>query len=249
MARYVPKHLAARRHRRRRSRSLLTVWVASVFVLLVACQAFGTADPAPVSAAAPVILSTPTFAPAPSPSPSPSPPPALERTKWTEEDPGPVYLYLPEVPLDADLQRDMQVACEEYRVPFALALGVADLETGGLFNMDAVGACGEVGIMQLNPGPNSTYHAELQRDTGWDPTTPTGNIYCGCYLLGKYIDAYDGDWHKTLMAYNCGVSSAKQQWAKGYTSSGYSRAVIDNVEKWQSEIDKLTNDKGGNSQW
>lgn len=220
MARYVPKHLAVYRPRHRRRWFLQAVCVAAALVLLVACQALNTPDPAPVSTVAPVVLSAPTFSPIPSPSPSPLLPPTLEPGKSVEEDPGPAYLYVPTVPLDADLQKDMQIACEEYGVPFALALGVADRETGGTFDMDAVGAMGEVGIMQLNPGPGGSYHTELQHDTGWDPTTPTGNIYCGCYLLGTYIDAYGGDWHKALMAYNCGVSGAKQQWAKGYTSSG-----------------------------
>lgn len=33
------------------------------------------------------------------------------------------------------------------------------------------GAAGEVGIMQLNPGPGGSYHAELTAATGRDPTT------------------------------------------------------------------------------
>ena len=47
-----------------------------------------------------------------------------------------------------------------------------------------------MGIFQLNPGPDGSYHAELEAATGLDPTTPEGNIAGGCYLLGKYTAQY-----------------------------------------------------------
>ena len=68
----------------------------------------------------------------------------------------------------------MRTACEEYRCPYPLALAVAEVESH--FNMEAVGAAGEVGIMQLNPGPDGAYHAELEAATGLDPTTPPGTL-------------------------------------------------------------------------
>ena len=91
------------------------------------------------------------------------------------------------VPLSWEYQDYMRTYCHLYGCPYPLALAVADWETNGQFNMDAVGAVGEVGIFQLNPGPNGTYHAELEAATGLDPTIPEGNIAGGCYLLGKYL--------------------------------------------------------------
>lgn len=139
------------------------------------------------------------------------------------------------VPLPFEYQDYMRTYCAAYGCPYPLALAVAERETGGKFNMDAVGANGEVGIMQLNPGPDGAYHAELQAATGLDPTTPAGNIAGGCYLLGKYMEAY-GDVEKAAMAYNMGVTGARQAWEAGITSTDYSAAVMECVEKWECTV-------------
>lgn len=137
------------------------------------------------------------------------------------------------IPLPYDLQDIMRTACEEYRCPYPLALAVAEVESH--FNMEAVGAAGEVGIMQLNPGPDGAYHAELEAATGLDPTTPSGNIAAGCYLLGKYMQEY-GDANKAAMAYNMGVSGAENAWAEGIASTDYSTAVVEAVERWKVTV-------------
>ena len=105
------------------------------------------------------------------------------------------------VPLSWEYQDYMRTYCHLYGCPYPLALAVADWETRGQFNMDAIGPAGEVGIMQLNPGPDGSYHAELEDATGLDPTTPEGNIAGGCYKLGKYMAEY-GDAAMVAMAYN-----------------------------------------------
>ena len=102
-----------------------------------------------------------------------------------------------EIPLSYDLQDVMRTACAEYGCPYPLALAVAEVESH--FDMDAVGAVGEVGIMQLNPGPENTYWINLEAETGEDPTTPAGNIICGAYLLGTHMANY-GEPEKALMA-------------------------------------------------
>ena len=137
------------------------------------------------------------------------------------------------IPLTYDLQDIMRTACEEYGCPYPLALAVAEVESH--FNMEAVGAAGEVGIMQLNPGPDGAYHAELEAATGLDPTTPSGNIAAGCYLLGKYMQEY-GDANKAAMAYNMGVSGAENAWAEGIASTDYSTAVVEAVERWKVTV-------------
>ena len=102
-------------------------------------------------------------------------------------------------------------------------------------DMDAVGAAGEVGIMQLNPGPENTYWINLEAETELDPTTPSGNIAAGCYLLGKYMQEY-GDANKAAMAYNMGVSGAENAWAEGITSTDYSTAVVEAMERWEVTV-------------
>ena len=114
-----------------------------------------------------------------------------------------------------------------------LALAVAEVESH--FDMDAVGAAGEVGIMQLNPGPENTYWINLEAETELDPTTPSGNIAAGCYLLGKYMQEY-GDANKAAMAYNMGVSGAENAWAEGITSTDYSTAVVEAMERWEVTV-------------
>ena len=137
------------------------------------------------------------------------------------------------VPLDYTLQDIMRTACAEYGCPYPLALAVAETETH--FDMDAIGAAGEVGIMQLNPGPGGSYHAELTAATGQDPTTPAGNIYCGVYLLGKYMAAYQ-DPASAAMAYNMGEAGAREAWAAGVTSTDYTEAVLEAMENWECTV-------------
>lgn len=138
-----------------------------------------------------------------------------------------------DIPLPCDLQDSMRTACEEYGCPYSLALAVAEVESR--FNVEAVGAAGEVGIMQLNPGPSGAYHAELEAATGLDPTTPSGNIAAGCYLLGKYIADYE-DPQKAAMAYNMGVGGAKNAWAEGIASTNYTEKVMEAAARWAGVV-------------
>lgn len=136
------------------------------------------------------------------------------------------------VPLSWEYQDYMRTYCHLYGCPYPLALAVADWETRGQFNMDAIGPAGEVGIFQLNPGPNGAYHAELEAATGLDPTTPEGNIAGGCYKLGKYLAEY-GDAAMVAMAYNRGQAGARAAWEAGITSNDYTDAVLEALDRWE----------------
>lgn len=139
------------------------------------------------------------------------------------------------VPLSWEYQDYMRTYCHLYGCPYPLALAVADWETRGQFNMDAIGPAGEVGIFQLNPGPNGTYHAELEAATSLDPTTPEGNIAGGCYKLGKYLAEY-GDAAMVAMAYNRGQAGARAAWEAGITSNDYTDAVLEAMERWECAV-------------
>lgn len=134
------------------------------------------------------------------------------------------------VPMPFEYQDYMRTYCAAYGCPYPLALAVAEVESH--FDMDAVGAAGEVGIMQLNPGPGGSYHAEIQAATDLDPTTPSGNIAGGCYKLGQYMAEFQ-DAGKAAMAYNMGRSGAMEAWAAGITSTDYSDAVLAAMEGWE----------------
>lgn len=137
------------------------------------------------------------------------------------------------VPMPYEWQDYMRTYCEEYGCPYPLALAVAQTESN--FDMDAVGASGEVGIMQLNPGPGGSYHAEIQAATGLDPTTASGNIAGGCYKLGLYLAKY-GSVEKAAMAYNMGEGGARSAWDSGITSTNYSRTVKEAMETWECTV-------------
>ena len=137
------------------------------------------------------------------------------------------------VPMPYEWQDYMRTYCEEYGCPYPLALAVAQTESN--FDMDAVGASGEVGIMQLNPGPGGSYHVEIQAATGLDPTTTSGNIAGGCYKLGLYLAKY-GNVEKAAMAYNMGEGGARSAWDSGITSTDYSKAVKEAMETWECTV-------------
>ena len=139
------------------------------------------------------------------------------------------------VPLSWEYQDYMRTYCHLYGCPYPMALAVADWETRGQFNMDAIGPAGEVGIFQLNPGPNGTYHAELEAATGLDPTTPEGNIAGGCYKLGKYTAQYK-DEAMAAMAYNMGQTGAERAQRAGITSTEYAKAVLEAMERWECTV-------------
>ena len=139
------------------------------------------------------------------------------------------------VPLSWEYQDYMRTYCHLYGCPYPMALAVADWETRGQFNMDAIGPAGEVGIFQLNPGPDGSYHAELEDATGLDPTTPEGNIAGGCYKLGKYMAEY-GDAAMVAMAYNRGQAGARAAWEAGITSNEYTDAVLEAMERWECAV-------------
>lgn len=139
----------------------------------------------------------------------------------------PEYLHSEDVPLPEYLQETMQRACEEYGVPYSLALAIAESESS--FDLEAdSGTCW--GLMQINP-----INYEWLRELGIEPTEYEGNIVAGVLIIGQLLDKY-GDTHKALMAYNCGESGAARLWEQGYFTTSYSRKVIESSERWQQII-------------
>ncbi len=137
------------------------------------------------------------------------------------------------VPLAYEYQDYMRTYCVKYGCPYPLALAVAEIESR--FDMDVVGAAGEVGIMQLNPGPGGSYHAEIEAVTGIDPTTPEGNIAGGCYKLGKFLAQYD-DPAMTVMAYRMGQTGAENALAAGVDPAEWAADDMEAMERWECAV-------------
>ncbi len=88
----------------------------------------------------------------------------------------------------------LQELCEKYQVDPDLARAVMRCESGG--NPNAVSSAGAIGLMQLMPG--------TARGLGVDPKDPRRNLEGGIKYLAQLADKYDGDYMKTLAAYNAG---------------------------------------------
>lgn len=88
----------------------------------------------------------------------------------------------------------LQELCEKYQVDPDLARAVMRCESGG--NPNAVSSAGAIGLMQLMPG--------TARGLGVDPKDPRRNLEGGIKYLAQLADKYDGDYVKTLAAYNAG---------------------------------------------
>jgi hypothetical protein len=92
---------------------------------------------------------------------------------------------------------DMLVELSQaYQVDPDLARAVMRVESGG--NPNAVSSAGAIGLMQLMPG--------TARDLGVNPRDPQKNLEGGIKYLAQLADKYDGDYVKTLAAYNAGSS-------------------------------------------
>jgi soluble lytic murein transglycosylase-like protein len=89
---------------------------------------------------------------------------------------------------------DLVELSEKYGVDPDLARAVMRMESGG--NPNAVSSAGALGLMQLMPG--------TAKGLGVDPMDPKRNLEGGIKYLSQLADKYDGDYVKTLAAYNAG---------------------------------------------
>lgn len=121
------------------------------------------------------------------------------------------------------------VYCEQYGVPYALGIAMAEIETH--FDADAVSSTSDYGLMQIN----KCNHDWLLKE-GFDVTTYDGNIGAGIYMIGGYIETY-GDIGLALMAYNCGPSGAQKLWSQGVNSTDYTRKVMDAYNRWSEVLE------------
>lgn len=224
------KERERRQHRNRRLGFVLILLLAALGVI-IAARAYEAeqAEFTPTSAA-PLTIEVDTLASVlATPEPMEDP---LEAEKIEEALLAQGYFSLA-VPMCYDYQDYMRTYSAAYGCPYPLALAIAEVESN--FDMEAVGIYGEVGMMQLNPGPGGSYLDELEEATGMDPTTPSGNIAGGCYRLGEYMVTY-GDPVKAAMAYNMGEAGAKEAWAEDITSTEYTDKVMAAMERWETTV-------------
>ena len=153
---------------------------------------------------------------------------ATEALMETEEE-APSY-QSDAVPLNHDTQAQVLGWCEEYGVPYSVALAVIEAESS--FRPDAEnGSC--YGYMQINSINKSWLFQEIGVTNLEDPLQ---NLHSGIYMLGDLYGKY-GDWHKALVCYNCGETGAYNHYfSQGLTSSGSSRHVMELEAKWAEVV-------------
>ena len=98
----------------------------------------------------------------------------------------------------------------QFNVPPSIALAVAQKESG--FNQAAVGAAGEIGVMQLMPATAA--------GLGVDPSDLNQNVTGGVSLLASLYQQF-GNWSDALAAYNAGPThlAAGQSYASSILGS------------------------------
>jgi len=130
------------------------------------------------------------------------------------------HYYRSDVPLDQELQTVLLDACEEHDVPYALALGLIEVESR--FQPDADnGLC--YGLCQLN---KRWFPADL---------TPAENIQAGVEYLGRLLGRYE-DTAAALTAFNAGHDTG---------SRTYADAVLAAAGRWEGQICAKTTQSAG----
>lgn len=139
----------------------------------------------------------------------------------------PIRVYY-DVPLSHDLQDYIRELCEKNDIPMSLIIAMIKVESS--FNSKAVSGTKDYGLMQIN----KINHQWLAKKYGiTNMLDPYQNVLAGISILAEN---YNGDLHKSLMAYNLGAAGAKRLWNKGIYETSYSRKVISAMEVYENEI-------------
>lgn len=198
--------------------AFITLFIMGVKALVVALSVKGANAPSQTE-----VQTTPTYTVAATGEPMTTEPMVTEPQEPTTDDLLASGVLTDEISLSYELQLTAREAAEEFGIPYKLLLAVMFRESS--YNPEAANSiC--YGLMQIHQMNFEWLEGELK---GYGVTdiknNPKDNIYAGAYMLGRLVGKYE-DYHKALMAYNCGERRAKELWAEGYTTSTYSRNVI-----------------------
>ncbi len=111
-----------------------------------------------------------------------------------------------------------------YDLEVELVLGVIRVESG--FNPTVRSRVGATGLMQVMPRTGK--HMKCGKDLA-DPET---NIECGCRVLRRYLDRYDGHVVYGLSAYNCGPGNTAPSRREGRIPFNF--PYVEKVLRWRN---------------
>lgn len=131
------------------------------------------------------------------------------------------YKFL-DILLSKNLQAFTQEQCIDYDVPYELLLALMESESS--FRAD-IGS--EKVLGGEEGGPRYYGYMQLSADNcekaaniyALNPHTPEGNIEMAVLMLSGYLEKYDNDWEKAIMAYKGGESYADLMIASGKISN------------------------------
>ena len=130
----------------------------------------------------------------------------------------------------------IRAEAEKAGVPQPLALAIAEAESSfSPFTLGPQTKGGEraVGLFQLLPSTAKDYNV--------DPYEPTQNVRGGVLHIKKLLDRYQGDWDKTIAAYNAGQVAVDQ--AGGIPNFPETQAYVPKVKanfhKWNDLLPTL----------
>lgn len=120
------------------------------------------------------------------------------------------------------LQMFTQDQCNDYDVPYPLVLALMESESSFREDIgtERVLGGGEGGPRYYGYMQLSADNCEKAANTyALDPHTPEGNIEMAVLMLSGYLEKYDNDWEKAIMAYKGGEGYADSMIAAGKTSN------------------------------
>lgn len=135
------------------------------------------------------------------------------------------------VPLSHSLQRYIYELCTDEDVPITLVYAMIEHESH--FNPEIVSTTDDYGLMQINE-INHTWLNEEYRCA--DMLDPYQNVFCGVKIIGEYIDRYNGDLTKALMAYNMGDYGARKVWENGVEETTYSITILNLMQSYEEVL-------------
>lgn len=131
--------------------------------------------------------------------------------------------YCDSIPLTFEEQGWLRAACEEFNIPYALALGLIEKETEFRNLIGDDGA--STGYMQIQ----KKWHWDRMERLGvTDLVEPSGNFRVGCDFLAELYAKYN-DWSLALTVYNRGHNP-------GYITD-YAKEVMGNYAHWQEIVE------------
>ena len=107
---------------------------------------------------------------------------------------------------------------DSYGLPGNIVCGL--IETESQWNPDALGTCGDSGLMQIVPVYHQQEYEELGCVSWFDPES---NVKLGCYILSYCLEDCNGDVYRALQMYNTGSP---------YVVNGYADKVLANAEHY-----------------